>query len=154
MSYGQPPYGSPPPPPGGGEPPYGSGAYPPYGGGQPPYGGGQPPYGDGWPPHGGYNIPGYGGQMPPQTSAMAVTALVLGIVGLLGFCFCYGILGLPGLILGIIAMKEIKASNGAKTGHGMALAGSITGGIGLALGVLMFVAFLALQMSPGMFDQM
>lgn len=140
MSYGQPPHGAPPPPPGGAEPPYGSGSYPPYGGGEPPYN----PYG----------IPGYGGQVPPQTSAMAVIALILGILGLLTFCFCYGILGLPGLILGILAMKEIKASNGAKTGNGLALAGAITGGIGMALGILSFLAFLAVQMSPEMFGQM
>lgn len=148
MSYGQPPYGAPPPPPGGAEPPYGSGSYPPYGGGQPPHGGGEPPYNP-------YAIPGYGGQMPPQTSAMAVIALVLGILGLLTFCFCYGILALPGLILGIIAMKEIKASNGAKTGHGMALAGAITGGIGLALGIVMIVlAFLIQAIDAGMYGQM
>lgn len=148
MSYGQPPYGGPPPPPGGAEPPYGSGSYPPYGGGQPPYSGGEPPYNP-------YGIPGYGGQMPPQTSTMAVIALVLGILGLLTFCMCNGILGLPGLILGIVAMKEIKASNGTRTGHGLALAGAITGGIGVALGIVVFLlGFVIAFMDPTMFDQM
>lgn len=135
MSYGQPPYGSPPPPPGGGEPPYGSGEQPPY----QPYGAaGQPPYG---PP----GAPGYGGPQQPQTSVMAILGLVFGIVGLVTSCFCYGFLGIPGIVLGFLGMKEVKESNGAKTGHGMALAGLITGIAAVAIGILLVVLVFALN---------
>jgi hypothetical protein len=61
----------------------------------------------------------------PKTSAMAVTSLVLGILGVV----TCGITALVGLILGIIAMVKVKNSGGQLTGNGLALAGVIVSGI-------------------------
>ena len=62
---------------------------------------------------------------PAKTSALAVTSLVLGILGM----FTCGITALIGLILGIIAMTRVKNSGGRLGGFGLALAGTIVSGI-------------------------
>jgi hypothetical protein len=59
--------------------------------------------------------------------------MILGIVGLL----CCGFFtGIPAIILGGSARKEIAASGGAQTGEGMAKAGVILGWIAVALGII------------------
>jgi hypothetical protein len=127
MSY------TPPPPPGpddqsGGQPP-GPGGY----GGQPGSGGyGAPPPGYG-------GAPGYG-YAAPQSNKKAVWALVLGILGLV----CCGLVaGIPALILGNQAKREIASSGGMQTGGGMAQAGFVLGIISIALSVLSIVLLLA-----------
>jgi hypothetical protein len=129
-----PPYGSPPPPPTGD-----SGGYAPYGSAPGGYGGGYGGYG--------YGQPGY---QSPQQSGLAVAALVLGIVGIVGVCCCgfLGVVGIGGVICGLLAKKEIRESRGAKTGDGLALAGIITGAIGIALGI----ASVVLVFAVGVFD--
>jgi hypothetical protein len=62
---------------------------------------------------------------------LAVAALVCGIVGILSFFLC--VLPVLGLIFGLISARQIKRSNGALTGLGMARAGWILGAIGVAL---------------------
>ncbi len=62
---------------------------------------------------------------PPKMSGMAVTSLVLGILGI----FSCGITALMGLILGIVAMVRVKNSGGKLGGGGLALAGTIVSGI-------------------------
>lgn len=61
-------------------------------------------------------------------NGLAIASLVCGIVSIVGFCCCIpiGILGgLAGIVLGIISkMKNME-------GSGMALAGIITGAVGL-----------------------
>lgn len=71
---------------------------------------------------------------PPQTSVLAVVALVAGILGL----FFFG--SLVAVICGHIARSQIRDSQGQQTGDGMALAGLILGYIGLALTILVFLA--------------
>ena len=66
---------------------------------------------------------------PQQTSAMAVTSLVLGILGI----FSCGITALAGLICGIVAMGKVKNSGGKLGGGGLALAGTIVSAIFLIL---------------------
>ncbi|MFJ7060362.1 DUF4190 domain-containing protein [Streptomyces griseobrunneus] len=89
-------------------------------------------------PYGGY--PGYdpyGGQQPwgPQPSnGLGTAALVLGIISVVGFCM-YGvniILGILALIFGIIGLG--RAKRGEATNRGMAIAGIITGSIGIVIG--------------------
>ena len=58
---------------------------------------------------------------PPRTSGLAVTSLVLGILGLLS---C-GLTALVGLVLGFVALSRIKHSNGQLGGQGLAMAGTI-----------------------------
>jgi prepilin-type processing-associated H-X9-DG protein len=64
-----------------------------------------------------------------KTSALAVTSLVLGILGL----FTCGATALFGLIFGIISLVKVSRSNGSLQGKGLALAGTILSGIFLFL---------------------
>jgi hypothetical protein len=106
--YGQPAYGQPTAQPGYGQQPYGQPQY-----GQPGYG--QPPaYGQ---------QPGYPPAYGRPTNTMAILALVLAFV-----------FAPAGLILGIVARRQIKRSG--EEGDGLALAGIIVGGIFTALFVL------------------
>jgi hypothetical protein len=63
--------------------------------------------------------------VPAKTSALAVTSLVLGVLGV----FTCGITALIGLIFGIVAMTKVKNSGGRLGGFGLALAGTIVSGI-------------------------
>lgn len=86
---------------------------------------------------GGYGGPGYGGPgygySAPRTNPKAIWALVLGIIGVL----CCGFFaGIPALILGNSAKKEIAYSGGSQSGTGMAQAGVVLGIIAIVLGIL------------------
>src|SRR5690242_18003883 len=97
----------PPPPPGGGS--YGAPPPPPGGDG----GGDQPPvYGGGEPPAYGGGQPAYGGAPQGKTSGLAIASLVTGIVGLLTFCFCFGLVSIAAVVLGFLARREIASSGG------------------------------------------
>ena len=78
---------------------------------------------------------------PQKTSALAVTSLVLGILGM----FSCGITALPGLICGIVAMVKVKNSGGKLGGGGLALAGTIVSGI-----FLLLIPVLAATMLPAL----
>lgn len=112
MSYSAPP--PPPPPPGDG--PGGYGAPPPGGG----YGAPPPP----------------GGYAPSGTNTKSVWALVLGIVGLLCCAFFTGV---PAIILGRSAQREIDTSGGIQGGRGMATAGFVLGIIASVWGVVWII---------------
>jgi prepilin-type processing-associated H-X9-DG protein len=56
---------------------------------------------------------------PPKTSGMAITSLVLGVLGL----FTCGVTSLVGLILGIMALLKVNRSGGRLSGSGLAIAG-------------------------------
>lgn len=115
----------------------------------PPSGYPAPPSGYPAPPPVGYPPVGYGYVAPPSatTNSMAIGALVS---GLLGWVIC-GIGSVVGVVLGIIALRQIKQTG--QGGRGLAMAGIIVGGIGTAVGVgvvlfyLYFVVLLA-SMTP------
>jgi hypothetical protein len=117
----------PPPPPGYGQAPQGPPAYGPPAYGQPAYG--QPVYGQ--PAYGqpAYGYPGYGYQAPPRTNGKAIGGMVVGIVSIM-FCYVGVLIGPVAIILSVLGRKDIKRSNGAQTGQGMATAGLITGIVG------------------------
>lgn len=122
----QAPYGQP--------PSYGEAPYPP---GPPPPGGpsagyGSPPY-----PGGFHPAPDYGyGPAQPGTNGLAIGSL---IASLTGFLCCIG--GIVGVVLGIIALDQIKRSR--QDGYGLAVAGIV---IGIAsLVVALIIAIFALQ---------
>jgi hypothetical protein len=77
---------------------------------------------------------------PPSasTNGMAIASLVCSLVG----CGC-GVGWILGVVFGIIALRQIKQTGQA--GHGLALAGLIVGGIGIAFGVvyLIFIIIVA-----------
>jgi hypothetical protein len=92
--------------------------------------------------------PGYGAGLPDQPSA--TTAMVLGIVGLVGIVFCGGLtllLSPFAWAIGRKAVAEIDANPGRYGGRDKANAGKIMGMIGtilLAVGVLLVVLAIVL----------
>jgi hypothetical protein len=101
-----------------------------------------PPPGSGGP--GGYGSGayggGYGGYAQPQNNKKAIWALITGILSIV----CCGIFaGVPALILGNSAKKEIAASGGSQTGAGMAQAGFILGIISVVLTVIYVILVVA-----------
>lgn len=73
---------------------------------------------------------------PPGTSAKAVAALVTSLIGL----SCCGLPSIAGMVLGVIAMRETKRSG--QDGYGMALAGTIIGGLVTALWMVFLLMWL------------
>ena len=120
---------------------------------EPPY----PPPGYGWPPQPGYAPPGwYGGPLPARVPdhPKATTALVLGIIALLGGFTCYLplLLGPWAWVVGRRAVKEIDAQPGRYDGRGQALAGYVLGVVAtalLVLGVLALIAFILFVVIAG-----
>ncbi|MCL6431193.1 MAG: DUF4190 domain-containing protein [Anaerolineae bacterium] len=78
----------------------------------------------------------------PQTSALAVVSLVSGIVA----WFLLPVLGaIAAVITGHLAKREIRESQGALTGDGLATAGLVLGYIQLgliALGIIVLIVLL------------
>jgi hypothetical protein len=78
---------------------------------------------------------------PLKTSGLAVTSLILGILGVV----TCGVTALVGLILGIVAMVKVKNSGGKLGGNGIALAGVIVSGI-----FLFMIPFFAAMLLPAL----
>ncbi len=78
----------------------------------------------------------YGNDMQPQGKGKAIAALVLGIVALVFSCCCTYIGIICGVLAVIFGILEIK-KNGE--GKGMAIAGTICGGIGAVAGIIMTI---------------
>lgn len=77
---------------------------------------------------------------PPRTSRMAVASLVLGIASFL----LWLLTGLPAVILGTIALVQIRNSRGQLKGEGMAIAGIVTAGISAFLIIPLMLAAMLL----------
>lgn len=80
----------------------------------------------------------------PQTNSLAVASLVLGIIG----PFLCGVGSVVGFVLGLVALDQIKKSEGWQTGRGSAVAGVILGGIVTAL-IAGWVVLMAAGMAMG-----
>ncbi|UGT52828.1 DUF4190 domain-containing protein [Nocardia asteroides] len=86
----------------------------------------------------------YGAYPQPQgTNGLAIGALVSSLVGL---CTCIG--SIVGIILGVMALNQIKERGGE--GRGMALAGIWIGAITLVLGLLYVVFVIVLGVAGGL----
>jgi hypothetical protein len=75
---------------------------------------------------------------PPQNSNKAIASLVCGVL------LCFGLFtNIPAIILGHLALTDIKRSGGRMAGKGLAIAGLVTGYIGIALSTayLIFIVF-------------
>ncbi|WP_374603727.1 DUF4190 domain-containing protein [Arenimonas sp.] len=75
--------------------------------------------------------------VPRQTSALAITSLVC---GLLGWTFLPLLGSLVAIITGHMARSEIRQSNGQLEGDGLAIAGLVLGWITIALAVAAVLA--------------
>jgi len=102
----------------------------------------QPPLG---PPQQPYPQQPYGYVAPPRrTPGGAVTALVLGILGLV---MCGLFTSIPAIIVGRNTTREIDASQGQLDGRGMAQAGFVLGIVGtviFGLALLLVIVVFAL----------
>jgi hypothetical protein len=116
-----------------GYPPLPPPIYPPGAGYPPP---GYPPAYPGYQPYDPYR-PG----TPLGTNGKAIASLVTALAGLM---FC-GLPSIAGLILGIIAMRECRRTG--QDGYGLALAGTIVGGVVTALFVLYVVFVIGIAAS-------
>ncbi len=97
-----------------------------------------------------------GAAQPPEdrASGMAISAMVVGIVGILcSWVIVFNFaLGVTALVLGIVELKRIKDGAANKKGNGMALTGVILGSL-VILGALVYVivmAVLAVSFTTGM----
>ena len=78
----------------------------------------------------------------PPTDGLSIAALVLGILATIT-CYFGGFFGIPAVICGHLSLKKIKHSPTPLGGKGMAIAGLITGYIGIALSIL-FILLIAI----------
>lgn len=78
----------------------------------------------------------YGQQSASSTSGMAIASLVLAIVWL------GGIGSLAAVVFGILAIRQINNSRGAQGGKGMAIAGTVIGGLGIVASILFWALIL------------
>ncbi|HEY3562657.1 MAG TPA: DUF4190 domain-containing protein [Kribbella sp.] len=123
--YGQQQYGQP------GQPQYGQAGQPQYGQpGQAPYG--QPQYGQS--PYAPSVYGGYGYTGSAGTNGLATASLICSLAGIL-----IGLSAPVGIVLGIIALSQIKKRN--QDGKGMAIAGIVVGSL-LTLGSILIFLFL------------
>ena len=80
-----------------------------------------------------------------KTSGLAISSLVLGILGLVLLLLCVGpLFAIPGVICGHMAHSRIKRSAGALTGQGLAVAGLVTGYIGIACALVIIPMMLSI----------
>jgi hypothetical protein len=106
----------------------------------------------------GYGQPGYGQPYgaPPNgwapvlpTNSTATAALITGITTLvLSWCCGLGVFGLAAVVLGVKGRAEVRQSQGTQTGEGLAVAGIITGGIAVLIG-LVVIALIILVVATG-----
>jgi Domain of unknown function (DUF4190) len=137
-----------PPPSYPGYPPNPPGYQPPGYGYQPVQGG--PPGYPGAAPYPGAYAPYQPGYPPPSSgnNGLAIASLVTSITGLiLGiplalFCWVGILLPIAGVVLGIVALNQIKQTN--QPGRGMAIAGIAVGGFAIVAGLIAIVIFFAL----------
>ncbi|MEV4571025.1 DUF4190 domain-containing protein [Nonomuraea sp. NPDC049419] len=73
---------------------------------------------------------------------MAAAALVFGILGLLGGWCLAGLPSIIAIILGHVAARQTK--NGARSGHGVGVAGLVLGYVAVVPAIVVFIALFAI----------
>ena len=93
--------------------------------------------------------PAYGMSSPygvvPVSHPQSTTAMIFGILGIVFGLSCGigGLLGIPGIVQGRRARDEIDAQPGRYAGRSQAVAGIVTGTIGVVIAALVVVAIVA-----------
>jgi hypothetical protein len=90
---------------------------------------GQPPPGQPW----GYGPP------PQQNNGLAIASFICSLASV----FTCGVSAIVAIVLGHIALSQIKRGEGATGGRGLAMAGVIIGYVVVGLGVLLIVVAVA-----------
>ena len=75
---------------------------------------------------------------PAATSGKAIASLILGVASFP----CSIFTAIPGIILGIWALRDVGASRGRLSGTGLAIGGLVASGLGLVCGVALLPALL------------
>jgi len=75
------------------------------------------------------------------TDGLSIASLVCGILAVIS-CYIWGLFGLPAVICGHMSLKKINNSPVPIQGKGMAIAGLITGYIGIALQIVVIAAII------------
>jgi hypothetical protein len=103
-----------------------------------------------------YQAPGYGAVPPgyglppsgpapggPSVNGLAIASLITAIVGIpvMLFCFLGWIPWIVAIVLGVVALSQIKASDGRQGGRGLAIGGIATSAACIALTLLGAVVF-------------
>lgn len=77
--------------------------------------------------------------VPPRSDGKAVASLLLGVMSIT----CLGVIaGLPAIVLGALARRDIDRAHGRLTGSGLAAAGIVSGLFGTGASLLIAVAIL------------
>jgi ribosomal protein L40E len=79
-------------------------------------------------------------QLP--ASGLAITSLVLGIISTVAFFMCGGIIGIPAVICGHIALSRANRFPERYGGRGLAIAGLATGYVGIVITLVIMPAML------------
>lgn len=89
-----------------------------------------------------------GGYVVPvaPTCGLAIASLVCGILSLI-FCYMNAVVGIPAVICGHLALKQIRNAPLPMGGRGMAIAGLVTGYIGIVFQVFTIVGIAVVVMS-------
>jgi len=80
----------------------------------------------------------------PVVSPLAVSSLVLGILG----AFSLGVLSIPGIIYGFLALSRIKKSKGMLGGRGLAISGIAVGGVTVLIWLSLSAVFVSYFLAP------
>lgn len=83
--------------------------------------------------------PYVGGGIP--TEGLAIASLVCGILAIIS-CYVWGLFGIPAVICGHMSIKKINNSPTPIQGKGMAIAGLVTGYIGIVFQLLAIVGLI------------
>ena len=75
---------------------------------------------------------------PGRTDAVAICALVFGILGILS---CFGIFSIAGIVCGHIGRKRARLETEPSSNGGLSLAGLITGYIGLVISTVIVLVY-------------
>ena len=106
--------------------------------------------------NGGYNNGGYNPYQPQGNNRIdegrpfGIAAMVLGIISVVFSCCCYAlsiVTGIAAIVLGVVSLKKGTA------GKGFAIAGIITGSVGIFFAVVMFIFEVYLRQS-GLYQQL
>jgi len=80
----------------------------------------------------------------PPSQGLAIGSMITGILGLLVGTFCLGpIPGIVALILGLIALSQIKKYPERVGGKPFAIVGIVTGGLTVLFYVVLIIGFIA-----------
>ncbi len=90
--------------------------------------------------------PSYSSSQQPPSSGLAITSMILGIVGIVSDCCCWPLgaaLGIAAIITGVIGLNKVKDGSGG--GKGMAMTGLICGIAAIILGIVSLIVGLVFQ---------